>query len=1104
MIRRTASLVSLSAVLALLALLPATAGAAEPAPAWKLTLTSVPTNFAPGASKDLEYTLFASNFGAAPTSGEITLTDTLPTGLTPIDAGGSGGLSCGVVAQTVTCTATEPLPPSRTLLVTISLEVGPLAEGSTVTNTATISGGGAAATQASTTTTISSNPAPFNFLAGEAGLFAPLTDVDGTPVTQAGGHPYQLMVGVGFPGERPSHFESLTGTEHPREVSIDLPPGVLGNPSALRTRCTEAQLNSQQFPGKGGCPESSQVGTIDVMAPLAGISFFYDSALYSMVPPPGAPAAFAFDAFGAGIFVHVIPSVRSDSDYGISARAGDILALDYHPLLGAQTGLWGDPSHPGHDNRRKTCLVPGPGDPPCPVEEPNTEAFLTMPGHCPGKPTVTKAHATSWEQPSVDQTAIYESSDLAGNPVSVEGCNALQFEPTISSQPTTNLADSPSGLEFELHQPQNTDLEGLSTAILKDATVTLPKGMAVNPSQADGLAVCTKEQIDLTTAVGETPAHFSKHPSECPDASKLGTVEVTSPLLAQYDEKQEVQRDPEGKPIPEPLHGSLYLAEPYQNPFESLIAIYLTVEDEKTGIFAKLAGEVIPDPVTGQLTTRFEENPQLPLEDVKLSLFGGARAPLITPPVCATHTTTSDLTPWSSPEGEDANPSDSFQTSVAPGGVACPSAEVGAPNAPSFSAGTIAPQAGSYSPFVLKLSRSDGSQRLAGIEATLPPGLSGKLAGVATCSEAQIATARARSNPLEGILEKKSPSCPASSELGTVDVAAGAGISPLHVEGRAYLAGPYKGAPLSIAVITPAVAGPFDLGVVVVRAALRVDPKTAQIHAVSDPLPTILEGVPLDVRQISMHMGRPQFTLNPTSCDPMQIAGIVTSALGQNASLFSPFQVGGCSQLPFKPKLSLRLKGGTKRADHPKLVATLRAKPGEANIAKAQVKLPRSAFLDQAHIRTICTRVQFAADSCPKGSIYGKATATTPILDYPISGNVYLRSSDNELPDLVVDLRGPAHQPIRIELAGRTDAVKGALRNSFDLLPDAPVSTFRLELFGGKRGLVVNSQNLCARKRRATVKLDGQNGMVFDSRPLVRSDCKGKKRKAQGNRRRAR
>jgi len=604
------------------------------------------------------------------------------------------------------------------------------------------------------------------------------------------------------------------------------------------------------------------------------------------------------------------------------------------------------------------------------------------------------------------------------------------------------------------------------------------------------LGVCGEQQIGLLTEAPEPGIHFDKTPNSCPDASKLGTVEVTTPLLAQYTEggTKRVDDPQTGLPIPRPLHGAVYLAKPFANPFGSLLALYLTVEDPVSGTFAKLAGEVRPDPETGRLTTVFKENPQLPIEDIALHLFGGARGSLITPPVCGAHTTTTELEPWSAPETPDAHPSSSFQTTAAPGGGACPQSEAAVPNNPTLSAGTLDPKAGAFSPFVLKLSREDGTQRLAGIDTTLAPGLTGKLAGIPECSEARIAQAAGRSHPEEGRLERESPSCPPDTEVGSVIVGAGAGPTPYYTQGHAYLAGPYKGAPLSLAVIVPAVAGPFDLGTVVTRVALHVEPESAQIHAVSDPLPQILEGIPLDVRSVALRMDRPSFTLNPTSCDPMAITGAATSPLGPPAALTTPFQVGGCSALPFGPKLSLALKGSIKRSSNPRLVANLKARPGEANVARAQVKLPHSVFLDQAHIRTVCTRVQFAADTCPPGSIYGKAAATTPLLGYPLAGPVYLRSSNHKLPDLVAKLKGPASQPIEIDLVGKTDAVKAALRNTFEAVPDAPVSRFRLELFGGKRGLVEMSDGFCS-ARRATVKLTGQNGKVHDTRPVVGGKC---------------
>ena len=417
---------------------------------------------------------------------------------------------------------------------------------------------------------------------------------------------------------------------------------------------------------------------------------------------------------------------------------------------------------------------------------------------------------------------------------------------------------------------------------------------------------------------------------------------------------------------------------------------------------------------------------------------------------------------------------------------------------PGYLAGTINNNAGSYSPFVLRLTRKDGTQRFSALGVHMPPGLSAKLVGVPHCSDVAIEAAKTKS----GKEELANSSCMASSQIGSVIAGAGAGPTPVYVEtGKAYLAGPYKGAPLSVVVAVPAVAGPFDLGTVVTRAALYVDPVTAQVRVVSDPLPQILEGIPLNVRDIRVIVDRPNFTLNPTNCEPMEVKATVFGSNGAVANVSNRFQVANCASLGFKPKLSLKLKGGTKRGGHPKLRAVLRTKQGpgsktpEANIAGAVVRLPRSAFLDQAHIGTICTRVQFAASACPSRSVYGHASVKTPLLDEVLSGPVYLRSSDHELPDLVIALKGPDSLPLEVHLAGRVDSVKGSIRTSFESVPDAAVSQFTLDMFGGNKGLIINSRDLCVKPSRVKAKFTGQNGMIFESRPVLKADCKGGGRK---------
>jgi hypothetical protein len=385
-------------------------------------------------------------------------------------------------------------------------------------------------------------------------------------------------------------------------------------------------------------------------------------------------------------------------------------------------------------------------------------------------------------------------------------------------------------------------------------------------------------------------------------------------------------------------------------------------------------------------------------------------------------------------------------------------------------------------------------------------GLSAKLAGVASCSEADIAKAKVREVPNQGAAELADPSCPAASQLGTVTVAAGAGPTPYYTSGRAYLAGPYKGAPLSAVAIAPAVAGPFDLGTVVVRSAIFLDPATAQGRIVSDPLPQVIDGVPVDVRSVSVNVDRPEFSLNPTSCAEKSFGGQITSSLGQIAPLFERFQVGGCQALPFKPKLSARLFGPIHRGGHPRLRMVLTAKPGEANIASLSLTLPRSEFIDQGHFRTICTRVQFAANQCPAGSIYGNVIARSPLVDYPLQGPVYLRSSVHKLPDAVASLHGPPAQPISLEGAAHVDSVKGRLRSRVETFPDAPISKVTIQLQGGKKGLFQNSTNICKGRHRIAVSFVGQNGKAHKISPLLKAQCgkssgKGKGAKRGGHRR---
>ena len=1069
------------------ALLVPSAQAATPKPAWDIHSLATPTVFKPGETSGLDrYEVVLTNIGAEVSDGSpIQIADTLPAGLgvkavellliqpevaLPVNFGPAACETQTVgEVSTVSCEISESLPKavkpallyaSMEALLVIHLEVPPSASGP-LTNSVTVKGGGAGEAAATSHNEAGEGEAP----AGLQHFGAALTGSDGKPATGADSHPYEQTTSFALntvltpPG---TYFPFRPAEGDLKNVEVALPPGLVGNPTAA-TRCTAQQFNTITGVVVGGglafqneCPDASAVG-LAIVQQLEGEVGINPAPIYNLVPPKGMPAQFGFQVLGFPIYIDT--KLRGDSDYGVTAYLQN--TTEAKRVTAASVTIWGVPGEEGHDPQRGHCLAFAFGFSigNCPSGIP-VKPFLRLPSSCES-PLQTTMRFDTWLHPGTFQEALFEE------PAPTD-CDLPDFSPSIEAKPTTDVADAPSGLHFDLHLPQaaNEAPAGLGEADLRDATVTLPEGLLPNPAFATGREACSAAQIGLTSPLGQSSAHFSADPPECPDASKLGAVAVDTPL------------------IDHPLPGAVYLANPHENPFDSLLAIYIAVSDPQTGVVVKLAGQVEPDPVTGQLTTTVKESPQTPFEDFKLDFFEGARAPLRTPAVCGTHTTTTDLKPWTSPAfGPDATPSDSFQITTGAGGGACPTTPSGEPNSPNFEAGTATPVAGAFSPFILHLARQDGSQEIKGVNVDLPPGLTGKLAGLTYCSDASLASAASKS----GKAEQGSPSCPSSSQLGTVTVGAGAGPAPFYAQGKAYLAGPYKGAPISMAILTPAVAGPFDLGTVVVRAALNVDPETARIHAVSDPIPTILDGIPLDVRSIALHVDRDQFTLNPTSCNPFAFSGQALSALNQSANLTQRFQVGGCSSLGFKPKLSLKLKGGAKRGDHPALTATLTMPPGGANIASAQVALPHSEFLDQAHIRTICTRVQFAANACPSGAIYGFAKAFTPLLDKPLEGPVYLRSSSHKLPDVVADLNGQIH----IVLDGRVDSIHGGIRNTFEATPDAPVSKFTLSLKGGKKGLLINSRDICGGVHRATADFTAQSGKVSDFRPAVEAKCGG-------------
>ena len=916
--------------------------------------------------------------------------------------------------------------------------------------------------------------------------------------TQAGGHPP-----FGFTQYIIQH-ENGTGKIEPIEVEVptkpikepivdrtiktlrtDLPPGLTVNPQATASKCSDADFEAiGQIPGAPPgtfghvpkCAAETIVGRDEVTlvtnvedyeSPTSpglklpkGFIILPDPAkgtyvsVYNLEPHEGEPARLGFYiGFEKKIILETAVAWESDFHESFTIQlpmAGSLSTLSSRLVSFGQTGNGAYLTTP------TTCFDP--------VEEPSLYT------------TWFRAHSYGDENPTFPVGSTPVGSPLPPG-VAPTGCERVPFDIGIDVDPGTTAIDSPADatvtttLPFdpakeggEVEEVAPGEFEGISQSHLRSAEVAMPKGMGLNPSGAQGLQACTDAQFKKGQRVYE---------NECPDGSKVGTAVIESPPLA------------------EPLVGDIYVGEQQSSDPESgqLFRILVEAKSEHEGIALRLVGNVKADKTTGQLTAVVSDNPvlsingdsipsglpQAPFTSVKLH-FDGAKAVLTTPPTCSASTTNALMEPWARP-GEKKPIGDSFTLSSDPTGGTCPQTMAERKFNPLYKAKVDSSKGGAYSPFHVNIGRRDGEQELKVVDVTLPKGLTGKLAGIPYCSEEAIAAAAGRS----GKAEMASPSCSGDSRLGSVTTKSGSGANPLQLGGNAYLAGPYKGAALSLVTITPAVAGPFDLGTVVVRVALNVDPETAQIHAVSDVIPDVFGGVKLDLRAIDLDIDRSQFMLNPTNCAAQATTGAINGggADPTNPAVFSsypvndPFQATECNKLAFKPKLKIQLYGGTKRNKYPRLKATLTARKGDANIARTAVTMPRSLFLEQGHIGTVCTRPQLASHTCPKGSVYGKAWAKSPLLDKKLQGKVYLVSSNNKLPDLLVDLRGQVEIYLRGVIGSGST---GGLKTVFRTVPDVPVSKFVLNMKGGKKSLLVNSQNTCAKPQRAIVKMKGQNG----------------------------
>jgi len=809
-----------------------------------------------------------------------------------------------------------------------------------------------------------------------------------------------------------------------KDIRVELPRGLGVNPEATPVKCTVAQLEELAF--GAGCPAESRVGTDFLTAIVAAgpppVVATIPVPVYNVVPPFGVPSQAGFKATGPASFL-----------------VGDLDPVDQHISFNTEVESPAEGGPPVIGSRLVFNGRAGDG-------------YLTMPSECDGGQT-TILKVDSYQEPGVIKEK--PSTTILG----ADGCNEVPFKPTVKVTPDGSKAtDSPEPVMVEIGIPyEKGKPEGITNSYLKTAKVTLPVGAGINPSSAV-LPTCSDEQFHKGTNL----------PIGCPGDSQIGTVKVETPSL------------PAGS-----IGGAVYLAEPLKNgPGASTTGeqfrIFIHASGPERGVNVRLVGKVFPNPTTGQLTVVVEENPEAPFSSFQIRLNGGPKGTLSTPDICGPNKTKTDLTPWSGNPDQNM-PSSSFELTSFPGGGNCPKTLAERPFAPGYTAKTDSTKAGTYSPFRVHIGRPDGQQELKVVNVTLPKGLTGKLAGTPYCSGAAIAAAEANS----GKAEQAASSCPAASQIGTTSTTAGSGSEPFQIAGKAFLAGAYKGAPLSMVVITPGVAGPYDIGTVVVRVALNVNPSTAQINAVSDPIPNVFGGVKLDVRSIDVNVDKSSFMLNPTNCEAGATSGTINGGGSDpaNPASFSSyavtaaFQATECNKLAFKPKLFTRLYGPTKRAKNPRIRAILEAREGDANVSRTALTLPHSLFLDQSHIRTVCTRVQLAAKQCPKAAIYGHAEAKSPLLDQKLKGPVYLVSSDDPLPNLVADLRGQ----VNIQLRGVISSKRGGLKTVFPTVPDVPVKKFILNMQGGKKSLLVNSTNLCQKKQRAVLNIKAQNGKKVKS-----------------------
>ncbi len=910
--------------------------------------------------------------------------------------------------------------------------------------------------------------------------------------TQAGGHPFALTSALEFASEEDGSDDSVVPVGSPKGVIIELPPGLTADPLAV-SRCSLAQAMS-----RGSCPVDSQVGVF-VLLYSSGEEEFGSAGkamlgpIVDLTPQPGQPALFGLETPAHAMFPLGGRMVRTPRGYGL-ALAGNGLPASLG-VVGLETTLWGVPAAAVHDPQRGLSCSAGSVDQEWRCEgggAPSGDApaaFLTMPAGCSAGPQSAIAWTDSWEEPG---RYVQARSTLPG----VTGCDRLPFDPEIEVQPDTLLADEPVGVGVNIRVGQTESTQVVATSQLRDATVALPEGMSISPSIADGLRACEQagpEGIDIPTGLnakgeplgpgelgeGEEPGPNGEPqlaPGHCPEASTIGSAEALTPLL------------------PNPIQGHVYLAVPgCGGPDQAsctasdavdgnLYRLYLELGgsgQSDQGVDIKLEGKVEANPATGQLTLTLMESPQLSLSRLKVDLTGGPRALLDNPATCGPATTTSDLSPWSAPgstpEGmfidgtPNATPSSFYEVT----GCAGPAAF-----SPGFLAGTVSLQAGGFSALTLSVTRRDREQSLQAIQLHTPPGLSAMLSSVPMCEEALANAGK----------------CPEASRIGSSLIAAGAGTQPFQMPGSMYLTKGYEGAPFGLSIVTDAVAGPLNLGLIVVRARIEIDPETAALTITSDPLPQILLGIPLRLRMVTLDIDRPDFIFNPTNCNQLKIEGTIASNLGTGATVSSPFQVANCAGLPFGPKLTASTQAKSSRRDGASLVMSITAPGhGQADLRKIQLQLPSKLPPRFSTIQTACTAEQFNANpaGCPQGSNIGTATVATPLLRAPLTGPVYFVSHPGpKFPELIMVVQG---EGITLDISAETVIGKaGATTITAPAVPDMPFTRFTLSLPEGPHSaLAAPRGKLCQDDLVMPTALTGQNGALLKQNTKIKvTGCK--------------